>query len=248
MQESLTTKLVRSGPAPGVRTHAPTQPPALPDYLQEVYGWAYLNPRSVRLFEHQWIVNLILWGNYVRLRDKALDALGASVGGKSLQVACVYGDFTPKLCERLAPDATLSVVDVAPIQLENLGQKLGDRRAVNLAQQDASALEFSDHTFDNAVVFFLLHELPADVRGRALAEALRVVRPGGKLVFVDYHRPQAVHPHRYLMRPILSLLEPFALDLWERDIESWVPAEIRPREVLKTTYFGGLYQKVVMIR
>ena len=84
--------------------------PDIPDYLRQTYWWAYLHPRAVRIFEHQWIVNLILWGNFARLRDSALDELGPEMGaaitGRTLQVACVYGDFTPKLAERLSPIQT----------------------------------------------------------------------------------------------------------------------------------------------
>src|SRR4051812_39825350 len=36
----------------------------VPAYLQETYWWAYVHPNAVRLFERQWLVNLILWGNF----------------------------------------------------------------------------------------------------------------------------------------------------------------------------------------
>jgi ubiquinone/menaquinone biosynthesis C-methylase UbiE len=142
----------------------------------------------------------------------------------------------------------LDVIDVAPIQLENLRRKIGDRSNVHPAQQDAAALSYNDGAFDQVIVFFLLHELPEEVRIKTLAEVLRVVAPGGKAVFVDYHRPVWQHPHRYLMRPVLKTLEPFALDLWEKEISDWMPAVQSPARIEKTTYFGGLYQKVVMTR
>jgi signal transduction histidine kinase len=37
---------------------------------------------------------------------------------------------------------------------------------------------------------------------------LRVVKPGGKLVIVDYHKPSIFHPLRYLFPPFFKLLEP----------------------------------------
>lgn len=222
--------------------------PDIPEYLERVYWWAYLNPRCVRFFEQQWIVNAILWGNFSRLRDSALDTLGASISGRTLQIACVYGDFSPKLAQRLDPSGCMDVVDVAPIQLDNLRAKLGDNPQVQLHRQDASELRFADGTFDHSVLFFLLHELPADVRARALAEALRVLKPGGRLVVVDYHGPVRSHPHRYLMRPVLATLEPFALDLWRHEISEWLPEGLDPAGIEKTTYFGGLYQKVVITR
>ena len=40
----------------------------VPRYLLANYWWAYVHPNAVKLFERQWLVNLILWGNYNRLR------------------------------------------------------------------------------------------------------------------------------------------------------------------------------------
>jgi len=77
---------------------------------------------------------------------------------------------------------------------------------------------------------------------------LRVVKPGGKIVFVDYAKPRWWNPFRYFFRPVLAFLEPFALDMWRRDISTWMPAVFRSRITSRTSYFGGLYQKVVVTR
>nr|VFJ42267.1 MAG: Methyltransferase domain-containing protein [Candidatus Kentron sp. FW]VFJ50036.1 MAG: Methyltransferase domain-containing protein [Candidatus Kentron sp. FW] len=219
----------------------------VPKYLQEVYWWAYLHPNAVRFFERQWIVNLILWGNFSPLRDSALDEMGASIQGRNLQVACVYGDFSPQVAKRLTPDSCLDIVDVAPVQIENVSVKVKDYPNVSLHQQDSTNLSFKDATYDNVIVFFLLHEQPLEARKRTIHEAIRVTKPGGKLIFVDYHRPHWGNPFRYIMVPILSTLEPFALDLWKNEIIDWVPRELRPKTIHKKTFFNGLYQKVVMI-
>jgi ubiquinone/menaquinone biosynthesis C-methylase UbiE len=221
----------------------------LPVYLQQTYWWAYLHPASVRIFERQWLVNLILWGNFAELRDLALAELEPVRNGRILQVACVYGDFTERLVQRLGPDGRLDVVDVAPVQLENLKTKLdGDASRVGVHHQDSTQLRFADASYDSVVVFFLLHEQPENVRIRTIAQALRVVKPGGKVVFVDYHQPDWRNPFRYVMIPILSSLEPFAMDLWRKEIADWLPEEVRITSIDKQTYFGGLYQKVVMTR
>ena len=104
---------------------------AVPGYLARTYWWAYVHPRAVKLFERQWLVNLILWGNFGRLRDAALDALGEKLSGRTLQIACVYGDLTNRLRSRLTPGGSLDVVDVLRVQLDNLARKLpGDPRVV----------------------------------------------------------------------------------------------------------------------
>lgn len=50
-------------------------------------------------------------------------------------------------------------------------------------------------------------------RERTISEALRVVKPGSTIVIVDYALPRWWNPLRYLWRPVLARLEPFALDL-----------------------------------
>lgn len=229
-------------PPPGQR------PIAIPAYLEQTYWWAYVHPRAVSVFEREWLVNLILLGNYAALRDAALDALGEQLAGHTLQVACVYGDLTERLRQRLAQDACLSVVDVLPIQLRNLNSKLPPDPRVNLLQRDSAALGFADGSFDRALVFFLLHEQPEHVRRRTLAEALRVLKPGGKLILVDYHRPHGWNPLRALVAAVLRGLEPYAMDLWRHEIGDFLPAAPETADLRKQTFFGGLYQMVVVTR
>ena len=146
----------------------------------------------------------------------------------------------------MAPGGKLDVVDVLPIQLRNLRQKLSPLAPVTLHQYDSTALGFEDASYDQAIVFFLLHEQPAAARRQTLREALRVVKPGGKLVLVDYHLPRRLHPLRYLFRPVLHALEPFALDLWRHEIMEWLPESVSAAQIRKQTYYGGLYQKLVI--
>jgi ubiquinone/menaquinone biosynthesis C-methylase UbiE len=216
----------------------------VPAYLAQTYWWAYVHPNAVRLFERQWLVNLILWGNFARLRDAALDALGPRLDGRTLQIACVYGDLTARLRARLAPGGSLDVADVLRVQLDNLARKLAGDPRVGLIQGDSAALDIPDASYDRALLFFLLHEQPAEVRRRTLAEALRVVKPGGRLAIVDYHRPHPLNPLHGPMALVLRALEPYALDLWRHELAAWLP---RDGAVLrKRTLFGGLYQLVTI--
>ena len=220
----------------------------VPDYLNAHYWWAYIHPRAVQLFERQWLVNLILWGNYVRLRDAVLAEMGESLSGATLQVACVYGDLTNCLSERATTGGgSIDVVDVLPIQLHNLRNKLCAGAPARLLAMDAMDLKLPDASYDRALVFFLLHEQPPEWRERTLSEVFRVVKPGGKVIIVDYARPCWWHPLRYLFPILLAKLEPFALDLWREEITSWLSPS-RASRARKRLFFGGLYQLVVSRR
>lgn len=226
----------------------------MPNYLRLHYWWAYIHPRAVWLFERAWLVNLILCFNYRRLGEAALSALAApgSAGrlpGRTLQIACVYGDLTTRLAGHVrAGGGSLDVVDVLPIQLANLARKLPRAATVRLLKRDAADLALPDASYDRVLLFFLLHEQPERVRRRTLAEALRVARPGGSVVVVDYARPTFWHPARYLWLPLLRMLEPFADGLWRRDLSDWLPASEADRIARRISFFGGLYQVVIIQR
>ena len=64
---------VASEVAPVMLSHPAHEGP--PEYLAVHYWWAYVHPWAVKLFERQWLVNLILGGQYGRLRDAALSNL-----------------------------------------------------------------------------------------------------------------------------------------------------------------------------
>ena len=222
-------------------------PPAIPDYLQDTYWWAYLHPRSLWFFEREWVVNLILWGNMKMLTDAVLDETNLEPGSNVLQVACVYGDFSNRLASHLTTtESSLSIIDVAPIQLRNAEKKTSSHSNVSIQHQDSTCMSYADDSFEQTVVFFLLHEQPEDALRLTIAEAVRVTRPGGKVIFVDYHGPNRSNPMRYVMKPVLTLLEPFALALWRDELPAFLPAEIRSDQISSEFYFGGLYQKVVL--
>jgi len=220
----------------------------VPTYLLAHYWWAYIHPSAVAVFERQWLVNLILWGNYARLRDASLEELGGALPGTTLQVACVYGDLSVEMGERItALGGRLDIVDVLTIQLQNLREKLSSGSRTRLLRMDSAQLQLADASYDQALLFFLLHEQPPRVRLRTLQEVFRVVKPGGKIVIVDYARPRWWHPLRYLWRPLLAILEPFALDLWREELTDWMP-ECGVGRTDRRSFFGGLYQMTVVTR
>lgn len=223
------------------------RPPTIPDYLQETYWWAYLHPKSLWFFEREWVVNFILWGNMRKLTDAVLEGMQLQSHSRVLQVACVYGDFSNRLASYLKQtSSTLSIVDVTPMQLTNVEDKLAKHDNYSVHHHDSTQMSFADGSFEETVVFFLLHEQPEKARRKTIEEAVRVTKPGGRVIFVDYHGPHQFNPMRLLMKPILALLEPFALDLWREELSFYMPADIQPAQLSSEFYFGGLYQKVVL--
>jgi ubiquinone/menaquinone biosynthesis C-methylase UbiE len=76
-----------------------------------------------------------------------------------------------------------------------------------LEVMNATSVEFSDKTFDTVYTFGVLHHIP-DV-DKAISEIHRVLKPGGKLLFMVYNRSSINYQIeiRYLRRWILRLLQ-----------------------------------------
>ncbi len=215
----------------------------LPDYLRNTYSWAYLNHRTVPWLDRPVVVSAILWGNASRLMDAAVREF--TPGQQVLQAAAVYGDFSPRLARRLGEGGRLTVLDVAPIQIANTRRKLAPWPGAEARVADLT--EPVEASFDAVCCFFLLHEVPTYARHRIVANLLEAVKPGGKIVFVDYHRPRWWHPMGPAMALVFRYLEPFANSLLAEEIATMVP-QTADFEWRKETLFGGLYQKVVGVR
>lgn len=222
---------------------APAVTPQLPDYLRETYTWAYLDHRSIHWLDRPAVVSAILWGNADRLMSSAVAEFAP--GQRILQAAAVYGDFSPRLARQVGEQGSLTVLDVAPIQVANTRRKLHAWPHAHAQVADLTAPVGA--VFNGVCCFFLLHEVPAPARRCIVANLLDAVEPGGKIVFVDYHRPRAWHPLRPIMALVFRYLEPFANSLLDESIETLVP-ETAAFTWHKETVFGGLYQKVVGVR
>ena len=135
----------------------------IPAYLEDTYWWAYVRPTAVRFLDRPWLINLYLFGKYRRLRDEVLKEFGCAISGKTLQISCCYGELTPRLLECvIRGGGTLDVIDVLPIQLENLNSKLPRKTLATLHRMDAASLAFPDAAFGQVLLFFLLHEEPPE--------------------------------------------------------------------------------------
>lgn len=237
--------LVSARPAavpPEVR-HAEVEAAVLPDYLVDTYSWAYLRPRSLHLLDRHIVVNSILWGNYRRLVKAACNEFAS--GDRVLQAASVYGNLSSRLAERIGERGFLDVIDIAPLQVAHCRRKLAGRNNARVRVADATVV--GEHGYDGVCCFFLLHEVP-DLQKRRIVNALLAsVRPGGKVVFVDYHRPVRWHPLRPVMALIFRTLEPYAQGLISATIAGFAES---PRDFAwrQETRFGGLYQLVVATR
>ena len=188
----------------------------VPEYLARYYWWAYLWRWGIWFFDHQPIINAILFGQYDKLLKNTLAQVETRPGTKLLQLTCVYGKFTPAMLS--GANNEIHLCDVATGQLQLVRCKTlryADR--CHLARMNAECLGYRNDAFDQVIVFFLFHEMPAAARNNTYAEIARVVRPGGSVLITEY----GATPYRHWLyrfapfRILLGYLEPFLPGFWQ---------------------------------
>lgn len=75
-----------------------------------------------------------------------------------------------------------------------------------------------EEPFDKAVLFFVLHGFPHEVRETILDNCFSLLRPGGRLILVDYNRFSLADLPWYLRLPFKVTECPYAFDFIQRDI------------------------------
>lgn len=214
--------------------------PGIPDYMNEVYDWAYVDPRWVRRLDCNAVVTTLLFGNARRLMNAYLAKIHP--GMKVWQVAHVYGDLVQQVAAKVGPSGHFDLTDVTPIQVAQAKKKLAGTAHARVIEHDAATWS-GGADYDLVCSFFLLHEVPDDLKRAIVDRMLTRVAPGGKLLFVDYHRPALLHPVGWLLRVVNHYLEPFANTLWRMEI-SELASKAKEFSWRKRTVFGGVYQIV----
>ncbi|MBI5492643.1 MAG: class I SAM-dependent methyltransferase [Deltaproteobacteria bacterium] len=191
----------------------------VPEYLARYYWWAYLWSVGAWFFDHQTIINAVLFGQYRNLMEGTLKLLKARAPGRMLQLACVYGKLTPELASTLQI-ARLHLADISTLQL-NISRSKVANGALAPVRMNAEALAYRDGAFDTLLIFFLLHEMPGEARRNTLSEAMRVISDRGHIIITEYGQsPRKNLLYRFpVSRWVLGRLEPFLPGFWGEELE-----------------------------
>ena len=135
------------------------------------------------------IMNDLMSGGVHRLwKDAMMDWLAPRPGQRLLDVAGGTGDVAFRFLKR-ATGSTAVVCDMTAPMLDEgrkraEAEKMSDR--LDWVVGDAMALPFPDRSFDVYTISFGIRNVTRI--GDALAEAFRVLRPGGRLMVLEFSR------------------------------------------------------------
>ncbi|PCH95081.1 MAG: hypothetical protein COB83_09665 [Gammaproteobacteria bacterium] len=229
---------------------------ALPEYLAEHYWWAYLSPTGVKFFDHPFMVNRILWGQYHKIAQDAVNLFSSenelvNTKQKVAGISCAYGGFFPKLVQHHNVEQ-LFLFDIAPIQLSQMQKKIPKQVLADKCQlflSNAEQISIASMSIDSSILFFLLHELPVTARANVLVETIRITKSGGRIIIADYapNRDRHFFNRVKVFNSVFEKLEPFLADFWHCDLiaELSQQAKVQGRKVNLVSeqyYFNRFYR------
>lgn len=135
------------------------------------------------------ICRLVGIGRSFRARTLALAGLRS--GERVLDVGCGTGVLTRGAAKIVGPTASVWGIDPTADMIRIARQAAAAEAST--AQFKPAAIEnlpFDADSFDVALISFVLHCLPWDLKQSGLRELHRVLRPEGRLLIVDLDRPR----------------------------------------------------------
>ncbi len=123
----------------------------------------------------------------IRVKRRALRLAAAAPGEAAVEIGPGTGWALERLSRAVGREGLACGVDIAPGMAAVAGQRLRRRRAL-VALGNATALPLRDECCDLAFMSFVLELMPTDQIPAVLAELMRVLRPGGRLVDVSLSR------------------------------------------------------------
>lgn len=182
---------------------------------------------------------MVRWMGFDAARRLSIDRLRLSPGDRVLIVGAGTGldlDFLPTTVH-------VTAIDVTPAMLKHLERRAtGTGRSVTTRIMDARQLEFPDSSFDAVIVHLILAVMPQPERG--LREAVRVLRPGGRIAVFDKFLRDDERPS--LSRRLLNAFaKPLFSDLNRRlgPLMAGTPLVIEHDDPVA---FGGAYRVVTL--
>ena len=177
-------------------------------------------------WRYDFLNHFLSFGIDRRWRKRAIHILSQVSPETILDVACGTGDLSIEAL-KLKPRMIIGV-DISEGMLAKGREKLGRKNLENiitLVQGDSEALKFDDETFDAAMVAFGVRNF--EDLNQGLTEIIRVLKPGGLLVVLEFSKPQSPFFKNIFNFYFFRIL-PFVGSLFSKDASAYryLPASV----------------------
>jgi demethylmenaquinone methyltransferase/2-methoxy-6-polyprenyl-1,4-benzoquinol methylase/phosphoethanolamine N-methyltransferase len=147
---------------------------------------------AARLYDRSAMWQILTLGRGNKIWEEMLDLAGLQAGDSVLDVGCGPGSLTLRAKGRVGQTGKAAGIDASPEMIEYAQEKARRKGLpIDFRLEVVEKLPFPDSSFDVVLSSLMMHHLPEDVKRQGLAENRRVLKPGGRLVILDFKRQDA---------------------------------------------------------
>lgn len=196
------------------------------DWNRHVYAaWAPVYDQLVAVLEEK--------------RRKSLEIADIQRGEKVLLLGAGTGLDLPYL----PPSAEITAIDITPGMIKRLKTR-AERLGINVDARvmDGQSLDFPDDSFDVVVLHFVLAVIPEPTR--AIQEASRVLRPGGRAIILNKFCKDGSHPSFFIR--IANRIARLLLTDITCQLKPLITASGLRRDYVEEIGFGGVFKIAIL--
>lgn len=177
-----------------------------------------LSPLISRHYDR--IMNSITFGKYHRFIVRAIKDMDIQKDDHILDLGCGTGKNAALMAEYLGEEGRITGVDLSPDMEKQFLEKHEADERMNFSRQRIDIPFDLGKKYDKILISFVIHGFPHEVREAILKNVTHHLKPGGKLMILDYSEfniNEIPWHHRFVLKSVECV---YAFDFIERDWKS----------------------------
>jgi demethylmenaquinone methyltransferase/2-methoxy-6-polyprenyl-1,4-benzoquinol methylase len=130
------------------------------------------------------------FGGEAKCRGESIASVEFARKDEILDACCGTGGATRVISTKAGRGSRITGLDLSVGQLR-VASRRPDLDRVRFVVGDAACTPFHDAVFDKVFIAHAIHEMPREIRRKALAEAGRILKEGGQVIVLELDKPKS---------------------------------------------------------
>ena len=215
--------------------------------IKKLYPNSKVEVRGFEARHYESLLNTITLGYYRRLVIKMVRDMEISLSDKIIDFGAGSGYNEQFMKKYISEEGQILALDIGEEMINQFRNRFNGKQNIKIKNERIDGALAYESEFDKVLISFVLHGLPQASRERTIANALKVLKPGGQFLIFDYGENNLEEMPFYFRVPF-SLIEcDYAFDYIERDWnEKLLQSGFTRTESVE--YLGGLFRLLKAVK
>jgi ubiquinone/menaquinone biosynthesis C-methylase UbiE len=206
--------------------------------MEKIYPDSKVEIKGFIALYYENILNLVTIGKYSTLIKKAIKEMKIQADDRIIDLGAGTGYNACMMVRYLAERGSILGLDIGEEMIYKFREKCIKYPNVKIEKRRIDRPLPYDEEFDKALISFVIHGFPHEIRKDVIKNALRLLKPGGEFFILDYGEFDYRNLPVYLRIPFTMIECRYAYDYLERDWKE-ILLDSGFRKVEASNYING---------